>query len=75
MLTGKAEKQSIVEAMEVGADDYVSKPFDAPELRVRLRAGQRIVELQQALWMQATHDALTGLWNRATILELLQSEV
>jgi DNA-binding response OmpR family regulator len=68
LLTGKAEKQDIVQGMESGADDYLSKPFDRQELKVRLRAGQRIVELHETLRIQATRDALTGLWNRRMIL-------
>ncbi len=49
MLTMRTEKQDVIRAMEAGADDYISKPFDSQELRVRLRAGQRIVALQDEL--------------------------
>ena len=49
MLTGKSEKQDIVAGMEAGADDFVSKPFDRNELRVRLNAGQRIIRLEREL--------------------------
>ncbi|TWT65225.1 PP2C family protein-serine/threonine phosphatase [Allorhodopirellula solitaria] len=52
MLTSKSEKSELVEGMEAGADDFVSKPFDRNELRVRVRAGQRIIELEQALSLQ-----------------------
>jgi diguanylate cyclase (GGDEF)-like protein len=72
----------LVAGMEAGADDYIAKPFDAEQLRVRLRAGQRIVELQRdllaaqkALEIRATHDDLTGLWSRAVILERLAEEL
>ena len=75
LLTAKARMQDIVQGMEAGADDYVSKPFEEQELRVRLRAGRRIVELHEELRTQASHDALTGLWNRRTILEILRREV
>ena len=68
--------------MEAGADDYITKPFNAHELRVRLRAGRRILELQEelveareALRRQATHDGLTGIWNRTAILEVLEKEL
>lgn len=81
LLTGRADSQDLVEAIEAGADDYLTKPFNAAELRARLRAGRRIVELQEqlleaqeALRQQATHDALTGLLNRAAILQVLQRE-
>ena len=49
LLTAKAQKEDLVHGMESGADDYVIKPFDRDELRVRLRAGERIVGLEQTL--------------------------
>lgn len=49
MLTAKAQKDNIVTALEAGADDYVTKPFDAAELRSRVRAGERIVNLESRL--------------------------
>ena len=82
LLTARTDSQDLVEGMEAGADDYLTKPFQAHELRVRLRAGRRILDLQEqlvrareALRVQATHDALTGLRNRAAILETLRNEV
>src|SRR3990172_5660018 len=47
LLTAKGQKEDLVEAMDAGADDFLTKPFDRDELRVRLRAGERIVELEQ----------------------------
>ena len=49
LLTGQTDKQDLVEGMEAGADDFVTKPFDKEELRVRLRAGRRITELEERL--------------------------
>jgi phosphoserine phosphatase RsbU/P len=49
LVTSRSQKEDIVEGMEAGADDFVTKPFDRDELRVRLRAGQRIIELETAL--------------------------
>jgi two-component system, cell cycle response regulator len=74
MLTGKTGRQDIVRGMEAGADDYVAKPFDQCELEVRIRAGRRIMELQEALQIQATRDSLTGIWNRRMIFEILERE-
>jgi two-component system cell cycle response regulator len=78
LLTGRTQKEDVIEGMTAGADDYVVKPFDQQELRVRLRAGRRIVELQdellcarEELRQRATHDALTGLKNRACIRQIL----
>jgi len=82
LLTGRSAKDDIVEGLEAGADDYVIKPVEAVELKARLLAGSRIVELQdqlvdaqEKLRHQATHDGLTGVWNRAAILDKLDTEI
>lgn len=49
MLTGHTEKSDVVRGIEAGADDFLSKPFDRDELRVRLFAGERIVRLERTL--------------------------
>lgn len=81
LLTGKDRHEEVVEGLDAGADDYVTKPCNLFELRARLRAGERILELQDQLVAarellrdQATHDPLTGLLNRAALLETLQRE-
>jgi len=75
LLTGRTESQDLIEGMDAGADDYLTKPFNAHELRVRIRAGRRILDLQDALRDQAIHDGLTGLLNRNSILGKLEEEV
>jgi two-component system, cell cycle response regulator len=82
LLTSRNEKNDVVEGMDSGADDYITKPFDKHELKVRLRAGTRIVDLQEqlvrareALRVQATRDYLTQLWNRSSIFEILHREL
>ena len=81
MLTAKTQLYDRVVGLKLGADDYLTKPFHPQELRVRLRAGRRILELQEelvrareALLVQATHDGLTGLLNRPAILDALLTE-
>lgn len=82
LLTSKSLKEDLIEGMEAGADDYITKPFDQHELKVRLRAGIRIIDLQRELVAareelreQATKDFLTRIWNRSSILENLQREL
>jgi two-component system, cell cycle response regulator len=82
LLTSKSQKEDLIEGMEAGADDYITKPFDQNELQVRLRAGTRLVDLQAQLLKaredlreQATHDSLTHLWNRSSILNELGREL
>ena len=81
LLTGRGQKGDVVKGITAGADDYVVKPFDPEELRVRILAGERIINLEiesaavmQALRKSASRDALTGLPNRETILEMLTRE-
>jgi len=82
LLTSKSQREDLIEGMESGADDYLTKPFDQHELKVRLRPGTRIIELQheliaarEALRDQATRDFLTHIWNRSSILDILQREM
>src|SRR5262249_49453721 len=49
LLTAKSQKEDLVDGMEAGADDFVAKPFDRDELRVRLREGERILQLERTL--------------------------
>lgn len=49
MLTGRSEKSDLVAGMEAGADDFLAKPFDRDELRVRISAGERIINLERRL--------------------------
>lgn len=82
LLTAKESKADLIKAFDAGADDYIKKPFDPDELRARLRAATRILDLQAALLkaqedlrVLATRDALTGLFNRRAILEMLDREL
>lgn len=74
MLTNKSNEEDLIEAMEAGVDDYVTKPFSPGELRVRLRAGHRIIEQTQKLKFLANFDELTGIWNRRMIVTQMRIE-
>lgn len=65
VLSSFQSPQVKVAAFDLGAVDYVTKPFDLTELRVRMRAALRTYELLQMLSKRAQIDGLTGLWNRA----------
>ncbi|HEX5431639.1 MAG TPA: diguanylate cyclase [Bryobacteraceae bacterium] len=82
LLSSKSHREDLIEGLESGADDYLTKPFDQHELKVRLRAGTRIIDLQRELLAareelrdQATKDFLTRLWNRSSIMEILHREL
>ena len=81
LLTAKHTAADIVEGLEAGADDYLTKPFNVHEFFARMHVGQRMIQLQdrllaarEALRFQATHDPLTGIWNRGALFELLHAE-
>ena len=82
LLTSKESKRDMIEGLESGADDYLIKPFDAAELKARLRTGLRILQLEDRLIearedmrFKATHDPLTCLFNRGIIMDLLSREL
>lgn len=74
MLTANDSKGELAEGLESGADDYVTKPFDRIELQARIRAGERIIRLNQEMTRLALTDALTQLPNRRAILKTLRIE-
>jgi len=74
LLTVRDDTDSLLVGLAAGADDFLSKPFNQMELRLRLKTGQRIMHLQESLRQQATRDTLTGLWNRGEIMRICERE-
>ena len=82
LLTVRDETAHIVAGLDAGANDYMTKPYKAEELRARVSVGQRTLELQadllearNALTHQALHDPLTGVYNRRAIDAVLCQEL
>ena len=74
IVTSVSEKENVVESLEAGADDYLTKPFHPKELLARVGVGRRLVDLHQQIDSQnrllkelALTDALTGLPNRRAV--------
>ncbi|HWI41044.1 MAG TPA: diguanylate cyclase [Verrucomicrobiae bacterium] len=81
MLTGKRETGMKVQGLELGANDYVTKPFDRAELLARVKVHLQVKSLQDKL-KEANDllremlkiDPLTRLYNRAHLFEALEHE-
>ena len=69
-----ATTEAKVRALDLGAVDFITKPFDPAELRARLRMAFRLKFQQDLLEKQAHLDALTGLANRLALRERLEAE-
>ncbi len=74
LLTGKDRQEEIIKGLSSGADDYITKPFDNMELRIRLKNAERIILTQDKERERASTDCLTQLWSRNKILDFLSEE-
>src|SRR5688572_13519228 len=82
LLTARDGKANIIEGLQAGADDYLTKPVDDNELNARLNTGRRILRLEQSLraanrqnHLLSITDALTGAFNRRYLMEKLPKEI
>ena len=64
LITARIQEGDRVRGLDLGADDYITKPFSFSELLARVRVGSRVVQYQQHLEYQTQVDSLTGLFNR-----------
>lgn len=78
-LTSLGDKEQVIDGIRAGADDYLGKPLDLDELRVRLISAARVTglhrrlnEQKSELYRQARKDPLTGLGNRLSLHEDLE---
>jgi two-component system, cell cycle response regulator len=88
LVTARGETEDKVEGLDAGADDYLTKPINFPELEARVRSMLRIKKLQdeldrknrqleeanRQLRLLSITDGLTGLYNHRHVHELLQEE-
>lgn len=74
-VSASAETMDRVRGLDLGAVDFIGKPFDVTELRARVRSALRTQRLLKMLSQRAQLDGLTGLWNRAHFDERLATEI
>jgi len=75
ILTAHNNADNVIQGLEAGADDYISKPFNNNELRCRLNIGKRILELEDNILRMANIDYLTGLYNRRYFFQRMECEL
>lgn len=73
-LTAMVSGEDRVKGLELGGNDYMTKPYYVPELMARLSVGERLTRQRREIEKQAAHDPLTGLHNRRLFEERLNHE-
>src|SRR4026207_1622964 len=74
LITARIQEGDRVRGLDLGTDDYITKPFSFSELLARVRVGSRVVHYQQHLEYQTQVDSLTGLFNRRAFEKKIQEE-
>jgi diguanylate cyclase (GGDEF)-like protein len=74
-LSGASEIYTKVQGFDLGAIDYVTKPFDPAELRARVRAALRMKRFHDLLLARSHVDGLTGVWNRSYFNQRFGEEI
>ena len=75
LLTARGAVDDIITGLDAGADDYLTKPFNKAELKARLRAGTRILELYEEINTLSITDPLTQCYNRGYLIKYLTREI
>lgn len=74
LITARIQEGDRVRGLDLGADDYITKPFSFSELLARVRVGSRVVQYQRHLEYQTQIDSLTGLFNRRAFEKKIEEE-
>lgn len=74
-ISGSTETMDRVRALELGAIDFIGKPFEVVELKARIRSALRVRSMVRILAQKARIDGLTGLWNRAYFDARMEDEL
>lgn len=75
LLTTKSDREDIIEGLDAGADDFITKPFDHGELKSRVKIGERIINLERRVIEMANTDFLTGVLSRRAFIERAEEEI
>jgi PleD family two-component response regulator len=81
LMSAKPNPEEVIMATNAGIDEFLAKPVDFQDLRMRIRTGERVQNLYaelsdsaMAMEFHCTHDPLTGAWRREAILDLIFKE-
>lgn len=74
-ISASTETMDRVRALELGAIDFICKPFEVVELKARIRSALRVRSMVRMLAQKAKIDGLTGLWNRSYFDARMEEEI
>jgi len=75
IVTAMSKEKDLLKGFEAGADDYITKPYNANELQARIGVGMKMLSAQDSLIYTANHDYLTGALNRRAVIDALHREL
>lgn len=73
-ITAKSDREDVLKGISARANDYILKPYDENELRIRLEVARHKIEMKQAVDDAISKDPLTGVLNRGPILNILENK-